>query len=75
LLIECQQEIPACIESFKPDVQFDHPLFEDDNDNDDDDDDNDAISEPFNAPPVSQGASWDAGDNSVFQGDAFRTNP
>lgn len=72
LLIECQQEIPECIESFKPEVQSDHPLFEDDKDDDDDD----ATSAPFNAPSVSQGASWDAGDSSVvFQGDALRTNP
>ena len=73
LLIECRQEIPECIESFKPEVQSDRPLFEDDNDDDDDDD---ATSAPFNAPPVSQGASWDAGDNSVgFQGHALRTYP
>jgi hypothetical protein len=73
LLIECQQEIPECIESFKPEVQSDRPLFEDDNDDDDDDD---ATSAPFNAAPVSQGASWDAGDNSVdFQGNALRIDP
>ena len=68
LLVECGQEIPECLEQFKPDIQADTPLFDDDDD--DDEDEEDAPS----APVVSQGAAWDAGDNSVvFQGGGLRT--
>ena len=67
--MECRQEIPECLEQFKPDVQTDAPLFDDDDDDDDDEDE-----APASAPAVAQGAAWDAGDNSVvFQGDGVRT--
>lgn len=67
--MECRQEIPECLEQFKPDIQPDAPLFEDDDDDDEDEDE-----APAAAPAVSEGAAWDAGDNSVvFQGDSLRT--
>lgn len=77
MLVECHQEIPECIEQFKPEVQSDRPLFDDDDDEDDnDDDDDDEFNPASNVATVSQGAAWDAGDNSVvFQGDALRTVP
>lgn len=72
LLLECHQEIPEYLASFKPEIQEDHPLFEDDDDDDSDDDDDTAP----NVAPVSQGAAWDAGDNSVvFQGESVRNVP
>jgi len=60
--------MPECLEQFKPDVQPDAPLFDDDDDEDEEDE------APASVPAVSQGAVWDAGDNSVvFQGDGLRT--
>jgi hypothetical protein len=71
LLVECKQEIPECLESFKPELPPDAPLFEED-----DDDEDDEAPPTASVPPVSQGAAWDAGDNSVvFQGDALRNIP
>jgi ATP-dependent RNA helicase DDX3X len=73
LLTECKQDIPECLENFKPEVQADAPLFDDDDDEDDDEDGNANSNVP--APAVSQGATWDAGDNSaIFQGDGLRMN-
>jgi hypothetical protein len=69
--MESNQDIPECLESFKPQMDPNAPLFEDD-----DDDDEDENNSPTIAPPssVSKGATWDAGDNSVvFQGDGLRT--
>lgn len=75
LLVECKQDIPECLEQFKPEIQDDAPLFEDDDDDDDEEDDANANANGP-VPTVSQGAAWDAGDTSVvFQGDALRTSP
>ena|ERR1700694_38198 len=72
--MECKQEIPQCLEAFKPELQDDAPLFHEDED--DDDDDEDDAKPTSTAPTVAQGASWDSGDNSVvFQGDAVRMCP
>ena len=74
LLVECKQDIPECLVQFKPEIQDDAPLFDDDDDDDDDDDANANANGPVSS--VSQGASWDAGDTSVvFQGDSLRTSP
>jgi len=74
LLMECHHEIPEFLEEYKPAVQDDAPLFDDDDDDDDDDDEPVQLS--ADAPAVSQGAAWDAGDNSVvFQGEALRNVP
>jgi hypothetical protein len=71
--LECKQDIPECLESFKPEIQADAPLFDDD---DDDDDDDANVNSNISPPVVSQGAAWDAGDNSVvFQGEGLRMNP
>jgi hypothetical protein len=70
--VECKQEIPECLEPFKPEIQSDTPLFDEDEDEEEDDED----VNPSTAPTVAQGASWDSGDNSVvFQGDAVRMIP
>lgn len=71
LLVESAQEVPECLGQFKPELSPDVPLFEDDDDEDDDEE------EDTGAPTnVSQGASWDAGDNSVvFQGPNVRKSP
>jgi ATP-dependent RNA helicase DDX3X len=72
LLTECKQEIPECLQTFKPDVPPDTPLFQEDDD--DDDEDEQEQTPPANVPGVEGGAAWDAGDNSVvFQGDTMRT--
>jgi ATP-dependent RNA helicase DDX3X len=74
LLTECKQEIPECLESFKPDVPPNAPLF--DEDDDEDEDDEETNTSPANIPSVAGGAAWDSGDNSVvFQGDAMRNAP
>ena len=68
LLMECRQDIPECLEQFKPEIPPNAPLFEED------DEDEDPNNGP--APDVAQGAAWDAGDNSVvFQGDGIRRLP
>ena len=72
LLVECKQHIPDCLEAFKPDIQPDAPLFEDD---DDEDEDDDANNNHAHNPTVAQGAAWDAGDDSVvFQGGELRNS-
>lgn len=74
LLVECKQDIPECLEQFKPEIQDDAPLFDDDDDDDEEDDANANTNDPV--PTVAQGAAWDAGDTSVvFQGDGLRTFP
>lgn len=68
--MESNQDIPECLENFKPRSDPDAPLFEDDEDDEDDEDNN-----PSTVPPtsVTQGAAWDAADTSVvFLGDAVR---
>jgi hypothetical protein len=73
LLTECKQEIPECLETFKPQVPPDTPLFQEDDD-DDDEDEQDPKMMPADVPGVAGGAAWDAGDNSVvFQGGSMRT--
>jgi hypothetical protein len=74
LLVECKQDIPECLEQFKPEIQDDAPLFDDDDDDDEEDDANANAKADGPVPAVSQGAAWDAGDTSVvFQGDSLRT--
>ena len=72
LLMESSQEIPDCLERFKPPMNTEAPLFEDD---DDDDEDEDSCAALVHPESLAQGAAWDAGDNAVvFQGDGLR-NP
>ena len=71
LLLESGQEVPECLEQFKPTLSPDTPLFEDDDDDDEEEEEQEAQAaiQPAIVPNVAQGASWDAGDNSVvFQG-------
>jgi hypothetical protein len=66
LLLESNQEIPECLQQYKPDIPPEAPLFDDDDDDDDDDDEdevNDAVA--LQVPSDSGGAAWDAGDNSA----------
>jgi len=61
--VESKQEIPECLEPYRPQVPFDAPLFTDDEDDDDDDDASHAAI--VSAASIAQGATWDAGDNSL----------
>jgi ATP-dependent RNA helicase DDX3X len=71
LLMECNQDIPECLENFKPQADPEAPLFEDD---DDDEEDEDEDTGPVaGTVSVAQGAAWDAADTSVvFQGHSLR---
>ena len=63
--MECKQDVPECLEAYKPQIQADQPLFADDDDDEEDGEDNPASSIPMAAP----GAAWDASDGSTsFQG-------
>ena len=73
LLVECKQDIPDCLQQYKPEIQPNAPLFDDDDDDDDEDFDTNPNTDKPAVPGVSKGAAWDAGDNSVvFQVDALR---
>jgi hypothetical protein len=71
LLMESNQDIPECLENFKPQADPDAPLFEDD---DDDEEDEEEDTGPVaGSASVAQGAAWDAADTSVvFQGESLR---
>jgi hypothetical protein len=70
--MESGQEVPECLEPFKPELPPDAPLFDDDDDDDEDEVENKGVT----VPDVSEGANWDAGDNSVaFQGQSLRKSP
>jgi hypothetical protein len=87
LLTESKQDIPECLEPFKPDLGPEF-LFQDDDDDDEEDeggergvnDDTHANNSNGNGfttvGTVAKGATWDSGDNSVvYQGEAMRINP
>jgi hypothetical protein len=69
--MESNQDIPECLENFKPQADPDAPLFEDD---DDDEEDEEEDTGPVaSSASVAQGAAWDAADTSVvFQGESLR---
>ncbi len=89
LLTECNQEIPECLEQYKP-KGSPELLFQDDDDDDDDDDEEkeeeakvskrrrDSGNGTGNGSglSVAVGAGWDSGDHSaVFQGEKLRRIP
>jgi hypothetical protein len=84
LLTESKQDIPECLESYKPDLGPEF-LFQDDDDDDEEDeggergvnDDTHAnISNGNGFTTVGPVANWDSGNNSVvYQGEAMRITP